>query len=316
MSESKPPVPNNGQNTGQNTGQSPAQTPRPGSGPSAAQVADQFGLKLAGQRPSLADYVRDLWRRRDFVRELASARSESHYAGSRLGQMWEFLNPVLNVAVYYLIFGILLEANRGVENYMCFLVAGVFTYTFSQRVAMSGSQSISKRLDLVRALRFPRAALPISAVMTEMRQMLISMGILLVVAVATGEGISARWLLLIPALVLITMFNTGLALALARLTARLGDIKELIPFVMRTWQYLSGVFFSIPVFAADQPKIIRDILLANPMAANIDIVRSSVMATTYDGYPHAWLVAGFWAVLSLVGGFLYFYRGEASYGRG
>lgn len=314
---SEPQIPAQAASTGGTGSTGSTAGPTAGSAASTAeQVADRFGLKLAGQRPSLAEYIQDLWRRRDFVRELASARSESHYAGSRLGQLWEFLNPVLNVAVYYLIFGLLLEANRGVENYICFLVAGVFTYTFSQRVAMAGSQSISKRLDLVRALRFPRAALPISAVMTEMRQMMISMGILLVVAVTTGEGVSLKWLLLIPALVLITMFNTGLALALARLTARLGDIKELIPFVMRTWQYLSGVFFSIPVFAADQPEWIRDILLANPMAANIDIIRSSVMSATYQAYPYAWAVAAFWAVFSLVGGFLYFYRGEASYGRG
>ena len=68
---------------------------------------------------------------------------------------------------------------------------------------------------------------------------------LFVIVLATGEPVTWYWLLVIPALLLQTMFNVGVGLMIARLGAEVNDFSQLLPFLLRTWMYLSGVIFSL-----------------------------------------------------------------------
>src|SRR6201996_8233091 len=78
-----------------------------------AQLAADAGLRPSAQRPGLVEYVGKLWQRRHFILAFATARNVSMYTEARLGQVWTGLTPLLNCAVYYLIFGILFKAHRG-----------------------------------------------------------------------------------------------------------------------------------------------------------------------------------------------------------
>ena len=75
---------------------------------SAKQLATQHGLVSASKIPGLGDYIKSTWRRKDFVAELADARSTQQYSDSLLGRIWQLITPLLNAAIYYLIFGVLL----------------------------------------------------------------------------------------------------------------------------------------------------------------------------------------------------------------
>ncbi len=77
--------------------------------------------------------------------------------------------------------------------------------------------------------------------------------VMVAVTVIFGSYPSLSWLLVIPALLLQFVFNTGLALVTARLGSKTPDLAQLMPFVMRTWMYASGVMFSIPVMLKDKP---------------------------------------------------------------
>src|SRR4030081_1103108 len=76
-------------------------------------MAAKYGLAVAGARPRPWAYARRLWVARHFIVTWATARNQAMYSGSRLGQIWQVLTPILNVAVYYLIFGVLLGTSRG-----------------------------------------------------------------------------------------------------------------------------------------------------------------------------------------------------------
>ena len=93
-----------------------------------------------------------LWRRRSFILAFATARNIAMYTEARLGQLWQILTPLLNAGVYFLIFGLLLHVNRGIPNYLAFLVTGVFVFTFTQRAFISCSRVITDSLPLIRAL--------------------------------------------------------------------------------------------------------------------------------------------------------------------
>ncbi|MDT0400215.1 ABC transporter permease, partial [Streptomyces edwardsiae] len=120
------------------------------------------------------------------------------------------------------------------------------------------------------------------------------------------------WLLIVPVLVLQFLFNTGLALIMARAGAKTPDLAQLMPFVMRTWMYASGVMFSIPIMLEDKPRWVADILQVNPASIYMDLMRFALIEdySAANLPDHVWALAGGWALLLAVGGFVYFWKAE------
>ncbi|WP_069169831.1 ABC transporter permease [Streptomyces griseus] len=289
-------------------------------GLSASRLADKYGLTVSGARPGLFAYIRQLWGRRHFILAFSRAKLTAQYSQAKLGQLWQVATPLLNALVYFLIFGLILGTRKGMsqEVFIPFLVTGVFVFTFTQNSVMAGVRSISGNLGLVRALHFPRASLPISFSLQQLQQLLFSMIVLIAVAVGFGSYPTLSWLLVVPALGLQFLFNSGLALIMARLGSKTPDLAQLMPFIMRTWMYASGVMFSIPVMLADKPQWIADVLQYNPAAIYMDLVRFALI----DGYgsenlpAHVWAVGLAWSLVVGVLGFVYFWKAEERYGRG
>ncbi|MET8638921.1 ABC transporter permease [Streptomyces sp. NPDC004096] len=286
-----------------------------------AQLAARHGLSVSGARPSLPEYVRQLWARRHFISAFATAKLTSQYAQAKLGQVWQVMTPLLNAAVYYFIFGVLLHTKKGVPDYIPFLVTGVFIWTFTSSSILTGTRAISGNLGLVRALHFPRASLPISFCLQQLQQLLFSMAALLVILLFFGVPVAASWLLAIPALILQFTFNAGISMIMARLGAKTPDIAQLMPFVLRTWMYISGVMWSIDKLTDQQsglPSWVAPVLKANPAAVYIDLMRFALIDSFHANQlpPHVWVIATGWALLAGVGGFIYFWKAEETYGRG
>ncbi|AEN13704.1 MULTISPECIES: ABC transporter permease [unclassified Streptomyces] len=289
-------------------------------GLSASQLAAKYGLDVSGARPGLFAYIRQLWGRRHFILAFSRAKLTAQYSQAKLGQVWQVVTPLLNAMVYFLIFGLILNTKRGMTQdvFIPFLVTGVFVFTFTQSSVMAGVKSISGNLGLVRALHFPRASLPISFSLQQLQQLLFSMIVLLAVAMGFGSYPALSWLLVIPALAMQFVFNSGLALIMARMGSKTPDLAQLMPFIMRTWMYASGVMFSIPVMLADKPQWIANVLQYNPVAIYMDLIRFALI----DGYgsenlpSHVWAVALAWALVVGAVGFVYFWKAEERYGRG
>ncbi|MFF0017951.1 ABC transporter permease [Streptomyces sp. NPDC005374] len=290
-------------------------------GDDLAALAVRHGLSVSGARPSLPEYVRQLWARRHFITAFATAKLTAQYAQAKLGQVWQVMTPLLNAAVYYFIFGVLLGTKRNVPDYVPFLVTGVFIWTFTQSSIMAGTRAIAGNLGLVRALHFPRAALPISFALQQLQQLLFSMAALVVILLCFGVPVAASWLLAVPALVLQSVFNAGVSMIMARMGAKTPDIAQLMPFILRTWMYVSGVMWSIDKLAKghhDWPSWVVPVLQANPAAVYIDLMRYSLIDSFHASQlpHHVWAIAVGWALVAGVGGFIYFWKAEETYGRG
>jgi teichoic acid transport system permease protein len=318
-----------------------------------SQLAAQHNLRLAGARPSLPKYVRALWQRRHFITGYATARNVSMYTDAKLGQIWQVLTPLLNAGVYYLIFGLLFQASRGVQNYPAFLVAGVFVFAFTERSIVTGSNVMRANLQLIRALYFPRASLPLAYVIVELQQMLVGVVVLVPIMLISGEYPSWYWLLVIPTVLLQTMFNTGAALIVARLGGSLADVSELVPFFLRITRYFCGVMYMVTTLPAPVPGWALKVLSLNPPAVFISLVRVALMKTyrvnapgnqpysaancslfhhpptgqkpnpALQAYCHAvvtnndlWIAAVGWGVAFFVVGIIFFWLAENKYGRG
>ncbi len=293
----------------------------PDDGLSPADLARKHGLEVSGARVGLGDYVRQMWGRRHFILAFSQAKLTAQYSQAKLGQLWQVATPLLNAAVYFFIFGLLLGGRGGLKNeqYIPFLVTGVFVFTFTQNSAMAGVRAISGNLGLVRALHFPRASLPISFSLQQLQQLMFSMIVLLVVLLGFGHFPDLSWLLIVPVLLLQFVFNTGVALIMARMGSKTPDLAQLLPFILRTWMYASGVMYPLEhmLKEAGAHSWVSDVLLANPAAVYMDLMRYALI----DGLPqalppHVWALALGWAVLVGVGGFVYFWKAEEQYGRG
>jgi teichoic acid transport system permease protein len=282
---------------------------------SPAELARRYSLTRSSARPDLGSYLRDMWQRRFFLVAFANARMESRYSQARLGQLWQLLTPLLNAAVYLLLFGVLLGTDRGVDNFVAFLVTGVFVFSFTQRSILNGADSLSRHLGLIRALHFPRATLPVAYTLAELRQLMTALVVLGAIVLLTGEPFTVAWLLVPVAVGLQWLFNLGAGLIIARIGAQIRDVKQILPFATRAWLYLSGVFFSIPAFTVDAPQAVRVLLSVNPAAVYIELVRDALIAS-HEGISYAWPLAVFWALVVSIGGFIYFWRAEERYGRG
>lgn len=313
-----------------------------------AELAAEYGLRPSSARPSLPSYLRMVWQRRHFIVAYATARNVSMYTEARLGQLWQVLTPLLNSSVYYVIFGIIFQANRGISNYTAYLVSGVFIFSFTERSIVVGSSVMRANITLIRALHFPRACLPLAYVLVEFQQLLLSLVVLIAIVLGTGEPLTWYWLLLVPALLMQATFNMGAALILARVGAGAQDISQLIPFLLRVWRYFCGVMYSIDSLPAALPVWAKDVLSVNPAAVYISLVRYAIMASmradapgtkpynaarcaiftakkipALQAYCHPdimtgelWLAGAGWAIVTLAVGVLYFWQAETRYGRG
>ncbi len=296
--------------------------PSPDDGLPAADLARKYGLAVSGARPGLAEYARQLWDRRHFIIAFSRAKMTAQYSQAKLGQVWQVATPLLNASVYFLIFGLLMQQSKGmgIRTYVPFLITGVFVFTFTQSSAMAGVRSIAGNLGLVRALHFPRAALPISFALQQLQQLLLSMGVLFVFLIGFGHMPALSWVLVVPVLTLQFLFNTGLAMALARAGSKTPDLAQLLPFITRTWMYASGVMYSLTDALKNNhaPAWVIDVLSANPAAVYIDLMRWSLIDDHSRIHlpPHVWALAVGWAVLVGLGGFVYFWKAEEQYGRG
>lgn len=275
---------------------------------------DMRKLTRVGSRPGFLDYLVQLWDFRQFIFYDARARVQSGTRRDRLGSAWLLLNPILNGLTYYLIFGVLLQTSRGIDNFIGYLVVGIFLFQFSSGAITAGARSIRSGRSVVQAFNFPRAALPLGANIREVLSAVpLILGMLLIIVVfPPAETISWLWLLVVPAVLLQAVFNLGIGMILARVISKVHDVTHLLPFFLRAWMYASAVFYSYERFITDQALL--EVMTLNPLFNVIDIVRDCVL---YDTVPvgESWVSLACVALAALMIGLVFFWKGEETYGR-
>lgn len=287
------------------------------------EVVGRWSLKPVGKRPPLHIYLYQLWGRRHFIWADSRARAFSAGRGMLLGNAWLVLQPLLNGAIYLLIFGILLQTSRGIDNFIGYLIVGVFLFQFTSRCLSNGATAITGAKAIIRGFSFPRAMLPISVVARETLNMvpvLVTM-FLLITFIPPVEAtsfspphadVSWRWGIFPAIFALQIIFNLGVTFLAARLVASLPDARHLLSFVNRLWFFGSAVIYSFDRFV-DNPQLLS-ILQLNPAFIVLDMSRNVLLyATSPD--PHQWLLIALWSTGTLVVGFLLFWRGEELYAK-
>lgn len=271
-------------------------------------------LAPVNARPPFRQYLNQLWDRRHFIQVHAYSQAIHAHQGTLLGRAWLVVGPLLDGLVYFLIFGIAFNLQSLVPDFIPRLIVGILLFTYFSRALTSTANSVITGQGLIKAFSFPRASLPIAAMLREMYAavpMLVALLIMISVLPPHARPAST-WLLLPFPIVLISGFTAGLGLLFARVVSVVPDVSKLLGYAMRFAMYGSGVIFSVERFSDD--PLVATVLRNNPLYVFIEMSRELLLYATIPS-PGKWLLLLVWAAVPLVLGLVYFWRGEANYGK-
>lgn len=259
--------------------------------------------------PNMRDYFHDVWGRREFVSELSRADRENEHLDTFFGQLWNVISPLLSAAVFYLFIFVIQGGHQGAERFL-HLVLGIFVFEFISTAASRGATSIVGASGLINNTQFPRVLIPLTNVLTAWRIFLPSLAIYAAFHVFSGKSISFYILQAIPALLLILIFSTGLALFAATAQVYFRDTASLMPFLLRLIMFVSPV-----LYFPEQAKDLlggRFLALLNPIFCMVEIFSGSIVrGSTFDVW--TWIIAISWAFLSLLIGFCFLVTREGEF---
>lgn len=288
---------------------------------------DSSWLSPVLARPPLGEYLRQLWERRHFIVADARARAGSEHSQTLLGKLWLVIEPLMNGAVFFFVFGMLLSTGRGIPNFIGYLLIGMFLFQFTTNAITRGSRSLIAGRQLVRSFSFPRAALPIASVARNAFTFVPALATLVVLILLIPlvmphlqpehadqfvYHVTWRWFLVPGVLALQLLMTLGLVLLTARAVARIPDLAQLISIFTRFWLYISAVFFSIDRFA-NQPTV-QTVMEVNPMYQVLHMARDCLIYGVTPAWT-SWALLGAWSGGLAVLGFVVFWHGEQTYGR-
>lgn len=270
------------------------------------------GLFEVGRRPPFGQYLAEAWRRRSFAFTLAGYRLVGGLLQNRLGVLWIVLRPLFTAAIYGTIFGFVLSSSAKPDDWVPYLITGVFIFEYFTGCFAGGSRAITGNAKLVQSLGFPRILLPVSVVIEQTMRIIPIVVLLAILLLVFGVPISWSWLLVIPILAMMSVFNLGVALIVARMSVWTRDVQQFIPTINRVLFYASSIFFQVDLVFADNPVLLTIAHLV-PTYDFIAMVRG-VMLVSHPAPLLAVIAAPIWTVLAISIGVVYFWRAEARYG--
>jgi ABC-type polysaccharide/polyol phosphate export permease len=210
--------------------------------------------------PPMGSYLHELWRRRQFALEMSRTTLRAQHFNTVLGLFWLVVNPMMLGFVYFILVSILRDGTRG-GSFFAHLIAGLFAFQFLHQGLSQGSKSVVGGGRLILNSAFPRALLPLSAVMTAFMRFLPTLLVYGIVHVVVGLPIGLHLLWAIPILLLLAIFVAGVSMLVAAAQVYFRDIRSFLPYFLRIWLYASPVLY----YVDEVPDKFRWVLAINPM---------------------------------------------------
>ena len=279
----------------------------------AAELAARHGLRRVDQTGGFGTYLKDCWRLRHFAWNYALSRTITSTVQNNLGMLWELFTPIMLSGVYYLAFGVLLGTRGDSQNFVPFLITGVFTWQLLGQSIVVISSSLRQTRDLSESLLFPRVLIPIAAAVQSFLRALPSLLLLYPIAWLSGLPLTWWWLLLPMAFLLTTLFGLSIGLFTSRAIQKVQDLQQVVPIVMRVGMFVSGVFFDVDKRFAAAPQAIQAVAHYNPGALLLDLARSLLIPNEQLTTQQLIFIIGLTFAL-LILGVLNFWRSERAHG--
>jgi ABC-type polysaccharide/polyol phosphate export permease len=281
------------------------------------------GAALVGA-PSLPEHFRRLWARRETVRFLTSSNLKAGHRDKVLGHLWNLLDPLMFMLVYYFVFGVLLRLAGGGKSvdFMLYILIGVLTFRFISSTINQAANCVRSNRGLIHEINFPKSIFPVSATLAHLYDFVWGVVVIEILLLLAGYWPTVQFLWLPLLIVILAVFTMGAAFLVAYLGAFYADMTNVIGVVLRLLFYLSPIFYYVrPKPGVDPEHVflhghttVHALYMLNPIACFYETMRDALLWGDMPE-PRMMLYA---AAISLgmgLFGFAVFTRGEGKFAK-
>ena len=206
--------------------------------------------------------IKELWEYREMVASLVKRDLKSRYKGSVLGFLWMFLNPLLQLAVYTVVFSTIMR--MGIDKFYLFLFVALVPWLFFSTCLSAGTTVIFSQQDMVKKIYFPREVLPLSFTIGQFVNMLFSFAVIFAVIILSGVGINMTALLYLPIVMLAELILAlGMTFFVSAMNVYFRDLEHIMGIVSMAWMYMTPILYPMDMIPEQMVKL----FYLNPMTS-------------------------------------------------
>ena len=242
---------------------------------------------------------KNLYDYRELIKTSVKKDIGGKYKHSFLGVLWSFVNPLLQIAVYAIIFPLIMR--NSIENYTVFMICGLIPWTYFSTVLNRASFVMIENGNIIKKVYFPREILQLSLVTSETVNFLISCVLILAFVLITGMGISIYVLAFPIVLIAQYIMLAGLSLIFSSITVYFRDLQHFIGVILQLFFYATPIVYSVETI----PEEFRWILNFNPMTYIIDGYRAIFYEKTMPDIPTLGIIIAISIGVTVIGYLLF-----------
>lgn len=236
---------------------------------------------------------------RELLKTNVKKEIRGRYKNSFLGILWSFLNPLLQLLVYSVIFGALLAG--GDETYPIYICVALIPWTYFTTAISQASFTVIGNADIIKKVYFPREILPISVVTSGAVNFVISTIIILAFVIFSGVGLS-WYILLYPFILLIQyILLLGIGFIVSSVTVYFRDLEHIIGVVLMAAFYATPIVYNIQQL----PHTLQVLVNLNPMTHLINAYRDIFYYHQMPNMEILFILLGISLVLTVIGYFIF-----------
>jgi homopolymeric O-antigen transport system permease protein len=249
--------------------------------------------------------VRSLFRHRLLVQSLVGRELKARYRGSVLGFFWSFINPLLQLLTYGLVFSVILPVGRSpaMDPYLLFFFCGILPWSFFQSSIVESSGVLIAGGNLIKKVLFPAEVLPMVAILANLAHFLLGLPVLLAFVLYARRMTWTALLLPLPLLVQLVL-TLGLGLIVSALTVHFRDLQNILGHLLHLWFFSSPILYHYREQVSDR---VRALLRFNPMYHLVVSYQQMLFEGRFDHW-RGLLLTGLASLVVLALGLLFFER--------
>lgn len=244
-------------------------------------------------------------RYKELIKNLVGRDLKVRYKNSVLGFAWTWLDPLLTMCIFILVFDFILSIKT--KNFPIFLLTGLIPWTFFNNSVNGSVNSIVGNVGLIRRVYYPREIFPLTMVLANAINMFLSLVVMIPVIVAFGIPLTAKLFLLPIPVLFLFFFTYGIALIFACLNVFLRDMEYIGPFTLRLWFYLTPIFYAVEGRIPE--KYLDAYMFLNPTAVLLTFFRGILMDEQLPAPRHI-AVAFTICIIVQLAGYAFFKKNE------
>ena len=245
--------------------------------------------------------LKELYAYREMIFSLVRKDLRTRYKGSVLGFLWTFVNPLLQLIVYSVVFSVVMRVQM--DKYYMYMFVGLLPWIFFCNCVQNGATSVMAGQDLIKKIYFPRLVLPIATVSAAFMNMLFSMIVMFAALFVSGKGITIQIIYLPLLLLLLYSLGLGLTFIFSACNVYLRDLEHILGIITMSMFYVTPILYPVSMV----PERFLKLLYLNPMTPMVLAFQDILY---YQRAPHldTLVIVVVYAVVALVAGYFIFQK--------